>query len=173
MKSLFCSSEPRTQRPCRFLGSVCLASLFLPSAHALAQNPQTQVRFTGPTGMEIRWLYRKADGKDVFSETPLVVPGRFNFRQGGLYRLKMSRIPGHPGLDVYPTLEVPVPPPAAQEYLAHNAVPLELTVEDLREIAEAKQVTKIVHLEGDSSLPRLLILRIGNVDLETPGGGKK
>src|SRR5436190_1309682 len=99
MTSAIYPSELRGHRPrgslC-FLPVACVAFLFLTNVQASAQPPQTQVRFAGPAGMEIRWLHRKADGKEAFSETPLVAPARFNFRQGGLYRLKLSRIPGHP-----------------------------------------------------------------------------
>ena len=42
----------------------------------------------------------------AFDSEPLVCPGRYNFPQGAIYRLKLSNIPGRPGVELYPTLEV-------------------------------------------------------------------
>lgn len=142
--------------------------LFNSTASAQTSPPRTQVRFAGPSGMEVRWYYRTTDGKEEYSKTPLEAPARYPFRQGGVYRLKLSRIPGHPGLDLYPTLDVPVPGPQAQEFLAHNAVTLTLNAEDLREVLEGKQLTKTIYLPGAGSGSGMvvLVLRIGNVDLK-------
>lgn len=143
------------------------------SAQAPPAAPRTQVRFAGPSGMQIRWLVAMPDGKVSFSEKPLEAPGRCNFLQGATYRLKLSQIPGFPGLEVYPTLEIPTASPAARHYLAHNAVQLELTAADFQQVRDGKYVVKTVHQAiGGSSAnagPPLLVLRLGNLDLEGPG----
>ena len=131
--------------------------------------PCTQVHFSGPSGMQVRWYVRGPGGKASYSEPPLVVPARYNFRQGAAYRLKLSRIPGFPGLDLYPTLEVPYAGPAAQQFLAHSAVQLELTDEDLRRAAAGELVVKRAFLPGAGGpVVPLLVLRLGNRDLEVP-----
>ncbi len=45
-------------------------------------------------------------------DSPLVVPARYNFPQGAIYRLKLTNIPARPGVELYPTLEVGVSPAA-------------------------------------------------------------
>jgi hypothetical protein len=136
-----------------------------------ASAPRTQVRFVGPSGMQIRWYVRAAGGKEGYSEPPLVAPARYNFRQGAAYRLKLSRIPGFPGLELYPTLEVPHAGPAARKFLAHSAVQLELTEDDFRQVAAGEYIAKTVYLPGGGGAagPPLLVLRLGNRDREAPG----
>jgi hypothetical protein len=154
--------------------------LFLAAAPALSQppvaTPKTQVRFAGPSGLHVRWYYKTADGKEGFSEPPLEAPARYNFAQGGVYRLKLSQIPGFPGLELYPTLEVRhAAGPAAQQFLDHNAVPLELTADDIQQAADGKNIVKTVYLPGGQggAGPALLVLRMGNLDLEGAGPAKK
>jgi hypothetical protein len=128
-----------------------------------ASAGRTQVRFTGPSGMQVRWYVRGPDGKGGYSEPPLVAPARYNFRQDAAYRLKLSRIPGFPGLELYPTLEVPHAGPAARQFLAHSAVQLELTDEDFRQAAAGELVVKTVYLPGAGGPGApLLVFRLGN-----------
>ena len=113
---------------------------------------------------------RGPDGRGGYSEPPLVAPARYNFRQGAAYRLKLSRIPGLPGLELYPTLEVPHAGPAAQQFLAHSAVQLELADEDFRQAAAGELVVKTVYLPGAGAPGApLLVFRLGNKDLEGSG----
>jgi hypothetical protein len=133
-------------------------------------GPRTQVRFAGPSGMQVRWYVRGPDGQGRYSEPPLEAPARYNFRRGAAYRLKLSRIPGHPGLELYPTLEVPHAGPAALQFLDHSAVRLELTDEDLRRAAAGELVVKTVYLPGAGGPGALLlVLRLGNRDQEGQG----
>jgi len=37
----------------------------------------------------------------LFDSQPLVCPGRYNFPQSAIYRLKMSNIPARPGVELY------------------------------------------------------------------------
>jgi hypothetical protein len=131
-----------------------------------ASAPRTQVRFVGPSGMQIRWYVRGPGGKEGYSEPPLVTPARYNFRQGAAYRLKLSRIPGYPGLELYPTLEVPAAGPRAGQFVAHSAVQLELTDEDFRQVAAGQYITRTVYLPGGGA--PLLVLHMGNRDREGP-----
>jgi hypothetical protein len=142
-------------------------------------------------GMNVRWLTRSADGKVGYSEPPLQVPARYNFRQGATYRLKLSHIEGHPGLELYPTLEVWSAGAAAQQFLAHAAAPVEVTDEDVRQVQAGGYLVKVVFLGGmpDGGLGTiggpvgpgadpvreaqrrgtvLLVLRLGNIDAELP-----
>jgi hypothetical protein len=148
-----------------------LFALAAASTGALAQPAtvaSTQVQFTGPAGMQVRWFIKSADGKSGYPGPPLFVPGRYNFKQGHTYRLKLAHIPGFPGLEVYPTLEVPLATPATQEFLAHNAVRLELTDDDFKQIKNGQLVVKTIYLPAANGAakagPPLLILRVGNLD---------
>src|SRR5207248_5938280 len=67
---------------------------------------RTQIRFARPSGMRVAWLTQGPDGKPMYSAPVLEAPGRYNFMQASIYRLKLSNIEGRPGMEVYPTLEV-------------------------------------------------------------------
>jgi hypothetical protein len=74
------------------------------------------------------------------------VPGRYNFIQASIYRVKLTDIPGRPGLELYPSIEV-VPANAKTEaFLAHNYVPVSFTNEDLDQIVAGNYLTKVIYL---------------------------
>jgi hypothetical protein len=160
-----------------------------------ANLPVSQIGFIGPDGMHVRWDVSALGG---FDSTPLVTPGRYDFAQGGIYRLKITDIPGRAGLELYPTLEVAPVTPRTDAFLAHNAVPFQLTEEDLDQVTTGNFVTKVVYLpdpdyqelavagvetlvstrldpgcdpvvEADRRGSILAIIRIGNKDLESGG----
>ncbi|MFM8703377.1 MAG: hypothetical protein ACKOHG_05840, partial [Planctomycetia bacterium] len=158
--------------------------------------PTSQVGFIGPDGMQVRWDVAMAGG---FDSTPLVTPGRYDFPQGAIYRLKITDIPGREGIELYPSLEVAPVTPRTAAFLAHNSVPFQLTEEDLDQVTTGNFVTKVVYLpdpcyqelavagvetlvstrldpgidpvvEADRRGSILAIIRIGNKDLESPSG---
>lgn len=107
---------------------------------------RTQVRFVQPVGMKVHWYTKSPDGKESYSQFPIDTPGRYNFLQAAVYRLKLTNIPGHPGLEVYPTLEVVPANPKTAEFLAHSPVPLSFTDEDFKQIKANNYVVKVVYL---------------------------
>jgi len=164
-------------------------------AGAYGMAPTSQVGFVGPDGMQIRWDVSMSGG---FDSEPLVAPGRYDFPQGAIYRLKVTDIPGREGIELYPSVEVAPVTPRTAAYLAHNAVPFQLTEEDLDQVTSGNFVTKVVYLpdaeyqelavagvetlvstrldpgcdpvvEADRRGSILAIIRIGNKDLESPG----
>jgi hypothetical protein len=101
---------------------------------------RTEVAFVGPQGMQVSW-YTPGGFAGALS-----APARYNFLQGAIYRLKLARIPGRPGVELYPTLEV-VPANAKTEaFLAHSAVPVGFTNEDLDQVAAGNFLIKVVYL---------------------------
>ena len=159
--------------------------------------PTSQVGFIGPDGMQVRWDVSMAGG---FDSTPLVTPGRYDFPQGAIYRLKITDIPGREGVELYPSLEVAPVAPRTAAFLAHNSIPFQLTEEDLDQVTTGNFVTKVVYLpdpcyqelavagvetlvstrldpgidpvvEADRRGSILAIIRIGNKDLESSGVG--
>jgi hypothetical protein len=132
-----------------------------------------------------------------FDSQPLICPGRYNFPQGAIYRLKLSNIPGRPGVELYPTLEVGPVMPRTEAFLAHNAIPVQFTEEDFDQVLTGNFVTKVIYLpdaefqqlalagvetlvstrldpgvdpivEADRRGAILAIVRLGNKDLQIP-----
>lgn len=157
----------------------------------------SQIAFLGVEGGEISW---DISGQQMFDSTPLVMPGRQNFPQGAIYRLKLTNLPGRAGVELYPTLEVAPVTPRTDAYLAHAPIPVQFTDEDLDQVLSGNFVTKVIYLpdpefqelalsgvetlvstrldpgvdpiaEADRRGAILAILRIGNLDLQLGGGG--
>ncbi len=155
---------------------------------------KSQVIFAGPEGMVVAWEV----GPGQFDVEPLICPGRFNFPQGAIYRLKLTNIPGREGSELYPTLEIGPSLPRTEAYLAHNAIPLQFTEEDFDQVLSGNFVTKVIYLpdpdfqelalagidtlvstrldpgvdpiiEADRRGAILAIVRIGNKDLQVGG----
>ena len=158
--------------------SILIAILaFAPAASA---QQRTQIFFKEPAGMKVFWLTQK-DGKTVFSTVPLEVPGRYNFGQGAGYRLKLTHLPGHPGLELFPTLEVPK---CNHEFIHHNSVPIVITDDEMRQVVKGNLLVNVLYLPtdqaGDPELTTitgqdavreaarrgsiLAVLRVGNID---------
>jgi hypothetical protein len=162
---------------------------------AMADMLTSQIGFVGPDGMRVRW---DVAGRSLFDSEPLVVPGRFNFPQGAIYRLKLTDIPGYPGVELYPTLEVAPTVPRTEAFIAHNYIPFQLTDEDFKQVLSGNFVTKVIYLpdpqyqelalagvetlvstrldpgvdpivEADRRGSILAIIRLGNKDLQTGG----
>ena len=164
---------------------------------AVATAPTSQIGFIGPDGMQVRW---DVGMPGAFDSVPLVAPGRYDFPQGAIYRLKVTDIAGREGVELYPSLEVAPVTPRTAAYLAHNAIPFQLTDEDLDQVTTGNFVTKVVYLpdaeyqelavagvetlvstrldpgvdpvvEADRRGSILAIIRIGNKDLQSQPAG--
>lgn len=158
-------------------------------------TPTSQIRFMGPEGMQIGWQVPNG-----YAENQLTAPGRYNFNQGYIYRLKLTAIPGREGPALYPTLQVYPTHPATEAYLSHNSVPIVLTDEDMQQVDSNNFVTKVIYLpdpqhqdlaipgaevlvstrldpgidpiaEADRRGTIMAVLRMGNMDLETGSEG--
>jgi hypothetical protein len=156
----------------------------------------SQIAFVGPEGMTVMW---DVSTPGAFDSEPLTCPARYNFPQGAIYRLKMSNIPGRPGAELYPTLEVGPVMPRTEAFLAHNAIPVQFTPEDFDQVQSGNFVTKVIYLpdpefqelalagvetlvstrldpgvdpivEADRRGAILAIVRLGNKDLQVPNG---
>jgi hypothetical protein len=180
-------------------GDIMLAQFQLnpASAGVPPAGQRTQVRFTQPVGMQVSWYGVGPDGRPMYSPTPIDTPGKYNFLQGARYRLKLTHIPGRPGLELYPTLEVAVANHKAEAFLAHSNVPVEFTEEDFKQVAAGNYLVKVIYLPDPNfqdvagtgtdeilstrlepgqdpiqeALRRgsvLLVIRMGNIDQEAP-----
>jgi hypothetical protein len=167
----------------------------LPPAMIPMSMPSIQVLFARPEGMQIRW---DVTGYSPFDSTPLVVPGRQNFPANGLYRMKLTNIPGREGTELYPTVEIGPVTPRTEAFLAHNAIPIQFTEEDFDQVLAGNFVTKVIYLpdpefqelalagvetlvstrlepgvdpitEADRRGSILAVIRLGNKDIELGG----
>jgi len=157
-------------------------------------DSRSQVAFVGPEGMVVSW---DVSAPGHFDSEPLICPGRYNFPQGAIYRLKLTNIPGRPGAELYPTLEIGPTMPRTAAFLGHNAIPVQFTEEDLDQVHSGNFVTKVIYLpdpefqelalagietlvstrldpgvdpivEADRRGAILAVVRLGNKDLEMP-----
>ena len=151
-----------------------------------------QLAFTLPESMEVRY---DTVGSGRFDSEPLIVPALQNFGQGGLFRMKLTNIVGREGVELYPTVEIACGTPRTGAYLAHNAIPIQFTPDDLDQVLTGNFVTKVIYLpdpefqgpaiagidtlvsnrldpgldpivEADRRGTILAIVRVGNKDIE-------
>jgi hypothetical protein len=155
----------------------------------------SQIAFVGPEGMTITW---DVNSPGAFDSDPLVAPGRYNFPEGAIYRVKLTNIPGRPGVELYPTLEIAPAMPRTIAFLGHNTIPVQFTNEDFDQVLSGNFVTKVIYLpdpafqelatagvetlvstrlepgvdpivEADRKGAILAVVRVGNKDLQIPG----
>ncbi|MGC1275883.1 MAG: POTRA domain-containing protein [Planctomycetaceae bacterium] len=101
----------------------------------------TQIRFTGPAGMTI-------SGRDPHTghHWKQSAPARHFFPHNWSYDFNYSEIPGRKGLKLNARLQLLPTSPIAEKFLSNNAVPIELTDEDLDQAAGKNHVTKVIYL---------------------------
>ena len=157
---------------------------------------RSSIRFVAPAGMKVSWFAPGPNGTG-FSPQSLDVPGRYNFPQAAIYRLKLSDIADRPGLELYPTLEVVPANGKTSTFLAHSSVPISFTNEDLDQVQSGNFVVKVIYLpdpqfqdlaavgpdevvssrlepgvdpiaEAHRRGCILAVVRLGNIDLEAP-----
>ncbi|HJN10637.1 MAG TPA: hypothetical protein QF564_18265 [Pirellulaceae bacterium] len=168
----------------------------MPITSAAPQMGATiQLLFHRPEAMQVRW---DVSGVGQFDSDPMILPGRKNFPEGGIFRLKLTGIPGREGVELYPTLEVGPTTPRTAAYLAHNAIPIQFTEEDFDQVLSGNFVTKVIYLpdpefqemalagvetlvstrldpgvdpivEADRRGSIMAVIRLGNKDVEMPG----
>ena len=105
--------------------------------------PDTQVTFLGPEGMTVAW---DIGGCERYDSETLVVPRHHIFPQGFVYGLKLANIPGHPGVELYQTLEVVLAESRTRTFLKWNAVSISFGDEDIDAVLSGKFVTKVTYL---------------------------
>jgi len=187
---------PYRADPARPAGAQVPVQTFSTGLHRFPVE-RSQIAFISPVGMKVGWEVA-VGGTKTFAPEQLTVPGRYNFAQGAIYRLKLTDVPNYPGVSFYPTLEVAPATPRSEPFLAHNVVPVEFTDEDFDQVAAGNFVTKVIYLpdpeyqelaiagvetlvstrlqpgvdpiaEADRRGTILAIVRMGGIDLELPG----
>jgi hypothetical protein len=163
----------------------------------MGPGPAVQVLFAKQEGMQV--LYDVV-GDGSFTSEPIYVPGRVEFPQGGIYRLKLTNIPNKEGVELYPTIEIANGNPRTGAYLAHSAIPIQFSANDFEQVLSGNFVTKVIYMpdpefqseaiagveelvanrieagqdpivEADRRGSILAIVRMGNKDIELAGAG--
>ena len=118
------------------------------SGLAIVEDPrhenreQVQILFAGPKGTRVSW--RKDDAHK--NKIELVAPARYNFRTGQAYHVELRNIPGREGVELYPSLQIATVKAQTRAYVAHNAISLQLTDEDIDQALAGHLVTKVIYL---------------------------
>jgi hypothetical protein len=110
---------------------------------AMAGGGTSQIAFLGEDGIQISW---DVSGAGMFDSSPLVTPGRQDFMQGSIYRLRLAGIPGREAVELFPTLEVAPVTPRTDAFLAHAPIPVQFTTEDFDQVTSGNFVTKVIYL---------------------------
>ena len=79
-----------------------------------------------------------------------------------MYRLKLTNIPGRPGVELFPTVEVGPAMPRTEAFLAHNAIPVEFTDEDFDQVMTGNFVTKVIYLP-DPEFQEMALAGVGTL----------
>ena len=175
-------------------GAVAAVGAMPPGGLMAPINARTSIRFGDPERMRVSWF-----GPGGQTDTVLTTPARYNFPQGGIYRLKLSNIPGRGDVDLYPTLEVVPATAKTAAYLAHSSVPVSFTDEDFEQVLAGNYLVKVIYLpdpafqdlaavagpaevistrleagvdpiaEARKRGEILAIIRLGNIDLDVKG----
>jgi hypothetical protein len=127
-------------------GAVAAAGAMTGAGVPRFPTQRTQVRFLSPSGMQVAWFTVGPAGQPTYSESAIEVPGRYNFAQGAIYRLKLTNVEGQGNLEFYPTLEVVPANPRTEAFLAHSSVPVAFTKEDFRQVAAGNYLVKVIYL---------------------------
>jgi hypothetical protein len=99
------------------------------------------VRIRAPEGARIALAEEGGFAVSMYGDTLV------GMQVGPVYRLQVSDIPNHPGLEVYPTVEVVdrlYPPPGLARRFP---IPIELTQDELELAARGSFVTRVIYVE--------------------------
>lgn len=114
----------------------------VPSLPCQGLSPLLYVQFLGAPGLRTTFYQGHAQGRSF--DAPIVV----GLRPGYLYRMQISHLPGHPGISIYPSLEVcgslHLPP---KLNAARFPVPVVLTEADLESVLAGNLICKAIYLE--------------------------
>ena len=85
--------------------------------------------------------------RPVQETTPQASPIQLGVSVGHLYRLRISNMPGLPGVEVYPTIEIidRLHPPAGKKH--DFPIPVQIASDDIESAINGKLVTRVVYVE--------------------------
>jgi uncharacterized repeat protein (TIGR01451 family) len=112
-------------------------------------SPLLFVQILGGPGLRATFYQGHPRGRSF--DAPVVV----GVRPGYFYRLRISNLPGHPGVSIYPTLEVRGSLKLSPKLNAiHYPAPVRLTEADIESVLAGNLICKVVYLENpDRAVP--------------------
>jgi uncharacterized repeat protein (TIGR01451 family) len=112
-------------------------------------SPLLFLRFSGPEGLRVTFFQGWSQGHGY--DAPVVA----GVRPGYIYRVELSRLTGHPGVSIFPTLEVRGSLNLTPKLNAANyPAPVVLTDADVAAVLSGAMVTKVIYLEcADKATP--------------------
>ncbi len=137
-----------------------------PPLPTIGPSPLLFVQFMGGPGLRTTFYQGRPTG--IAFAAPVVV----GLRPGYYYRLKLSHLPGHPGVSIYPTLEVygSLSLPPKQNAKSYPA-PVLITQADIESVLAGNFVCKAIYLEHpDRALP-VSTPSSQPIELSLPAGG--
>jgi uncharacterized repeat protein (TIGR01451 family) len=136
-----------------------------PPLPAHSASPLLFVRFQGGPGLRVTFYQGR---RERSFEAPVVV----GMRPGYAYRLHLSHLPGHPGVSIFPTVEVRGSLKLAPKLnSASYPAPVVLTEADLESVAAGNFVCKAVYLENpEHPASPTAIHGLEPMELELPPG---
>lgn len=106
-------------------------------------SPLLYVRFSGPAGMNVTFYPGGVEDRR------LAAPVKVGLRPGYIYRVRLTELADHPGLALYPSLEVRgslnLPP---QLSVADHPAPVVITKQDIDQVLTGSLITKVIYLEN-------------------------
>lgn len=126
----------------RALPPGAIGSQRLVGGGALLSYYTQPVKVTAPEGARVAFVSRKGFGNHASD------PQTVGMHVGRVYRMSVINIPGEPGVEVYPSIEIVdrlYPPPGEA---MNFPIPIELTKEELLLAAKGRLVTRIIYVEN-------------------------
>jgi uncharacterized repeat protein (TIGR01451 family) len=120
----------------------------VPPLPARGTSPLLFVQFTGGPGLRATF-YQGQRGRSF--DTPVAV----GMRPGYYYRLRLSNLPGHPGISIFPTIEVRGSLKLSPKLnSARYPAPVVLTEADIESVMAGNLICKAIYLENpDRAVP--------------------
>jgi hypothetical protein len=129
---------------------------------------QVQIRIAAPVGMKVSLWERSGKDNKIAS---IEVPGRLNLEQGQRTRLKVYDIPNRPGVERFPTVDIPKTDAVTEPFVTSSAIPIEFTDEDFDHVNDGRAITKVVYLTSGTKGKKTVARPMGTgaPDPETEG----
>jgi hypothetical protein len=126
-----------------YMGGGMDGACYGPGMPGMGGAATSQISFLGEEPLTISW---DVSAPGAFDSAALAVPGKQDFVQGAIYRLRVTNLPGRESVTLYPTLEVAPVTPRTDAYLAHAPIPVQFTEEDFDQVLSGNFVTKVIYL---------------------------
>ncbi len=112
-----------------------------PSVVTSHSSDRIQIHISEPEGAKLSWPSLTP------TRSPLIIPGRFHVSPSVKREsFVLADVPGREGLSLYGSVEFSKPNSRASTYLAHNAIPIVITEDDIVHAVLGTLVTKVVYL---------------------------